>query len=528
MWFTHLFVPQAVALELKSREFKGAVSEMIAALRKADRVTDDALVRRDVLAREEQGSTWIGRGVAVPHAATPGVNQPLIAHGRSRAGVRFGGRPGMRAHQVFLVLGTPSSGPLHLRILARLASLLGSKEFRAGLDGCENAQQVMALVQAHARSDQTAVVVEEMPRVVAYPAGPEGIGLAAHASLLGCRTRLLGGRREEVEILASMRGINVEGQVKGFARFEWVGTDTAAGLDGADLVLVNPPVHRYREAAREMAGHLRDGQAVVLIPGGLGGALEFQQTLKACRSRRQVYIYESQMSVHRTEMKGPAQVAIRLIRSAVPVAGSPPYVLPEVLSLLNSALPYFSAGGSVFETGLGNSAAFFVPALVVLNAARVEERRKTFQLFRDGVSPSAARILEVLDAERVAVAEALGAEVLPALDWLRRHQGSTGKNLFQAVRTARAYHGVQAPERVDDPVVLDCLLCGLVPLVSLGEKVRVPIPVAASLIKIASAMTGRDLMAEGSTTTTMGLADLSAAQVRRLVETGQAATRDGE
>lgn len=521
MWFTHLLVPQAVGIRLKSREFKGAVSELIAAVKTTGRIVDDALAREDVFAREEQGSTWIGEGVAVPHAATQAVNQPLIAHGHSVHGVRFGAEERRDARHVFLVLGTPASGPLHLRILARLAKRLDSPDFRQQLDQCTAPREVMAVFQAHAESREETIVLEEMPRVAAYVSGPDGVGLAAHTAVLGCRVRVLGKTSGDVEVLGSMRGVNVDGEVKGFARFEWVGSDPKVGLEGADLILVAAPVHRYPAAARFFAPHLHDGQAVVLIPGRLGGALSFFQALRREGCQQQVYVCESQTSLYQTEMESPAQVTIGRIENDVPLSALPAFALPEVLSVLNSALPYFVTGHDVLRTGLNNPWTFLFPGLAVLNAAAIEERGGSFQLFREGITPATGAVLEAIDRERVAVAESLAIKVVAAYDWLRRIHGATGSNLFQALRSSGARFSMDEPRSFGDPVVLDCLAFGLVPLVAFAEKMGVPTPKVRALIEIASALLDRDLMKEGCNASAMGLEDVAPGGIRHFIETGR-------
>ncbi len=63
--------------------------------------------------------------------------------------------------------------------------------------------------------------------------------------------------------------------------------------------------------------------------------------------------------------------------------------------------------------------AIFHPALTLLNAGWIESTKGNFQFYIDGVTPSTARVLEVLDRERVTIAAALGIRATTALEWLK-------------------------------------------------------------------------------------------------------------
>ncbi len=79
-----------------------------------------------------------------------------------------------------------------------------------------------------------------------------------------------------------------------------------------------------------------------------------------------------------------------------------------MLEALRPAYPQFIDGVNVLHTGLDNMGAIFHPALTLLNAGRIESTNGDFQFYIEGVTPSVARVLEVLDRERVTVAAALG------------------------------------------------------------------------------------------------------------------------
>jgi len=375
-----------------------------------------------------------------------------------------------------------------------------------------------------------------MPRVAVFASSPQGIGLAAHAALLGCRVRLVGPESPEFVILSSMRGINVEGKVKGFARFDSVGSDPEAALSDADLVLGCPPVAQYPRLADNLGPHLREGQAVVLVPGRLGGALAFARRIRDRDPGKRLYVCETQYPLYACDMPSPAQVAIRRVNTGIPVSALPAYALPDVLSVLNSALPYFIAGGNVLETGLRNFFTFFIPVLATLNSPRLPGPRASGAKspadkspaskhpsirLRDLVDQPVVGVLEAVDRERIAVGSALGISLRPAWEALEETYAARGDSLLQTLLSARNFEEPLVTAGVTDPSVRDCAEFGLAPLVSLAAKLGVAAPTAAAILRVASVMFDEETPIEGCTVDTMGLADMEAGVIPAALETGR-------
>lgn len=93
----------------------------------------DAVVAA-ALARERQGTTGVGQGIAIPHAKSAEVSAPLVAFARSTEGVEWESMDGEPAHLVFLIaVPEEQAGDEHLRILATLSRALTKAEFRDAL-----------------------------------------------------------------------------------------------------------------------------------------------------------------------------------------------------------------------------------------------------------------------------------------------------------------------------------------------------------------------------------------------------------
>lgn len=109
---------------------KGALLETlaIAAAERSTAVDRQALLDR-LLARERQGSTGIGNGVAVPHAAVEGLDHMRCLLAQVPHGLDFGAVDGRPVRFVFLLLGPAAEVGLHLKLLARIARLVRDPAF---------------------------------------------------------------------------------------------------------------------------------------------------------------------------------------------------------------------------------------------------------------------------------------------------------------------------------------------------------------------------------------------------------------
>ena len=106
-------------------------------------------------------------------------------------------------------------------------------------------------------------------------AGLGGIALVANLGLLGYRLRLHDRDPARIANVRERGGLDVEGLAKGFAPLELVTDKLAPAVEGADVIIVVTGSHFHADVARDLAGVLRDGQSILLIQGGTGGALSW-------------------------------------------------------------------------------------------------------------------------------------------------------------------------------------------------------------------------------------------------------------
>jgi PTS system fructose-specific IIC component len=143
-----LLTPGAVVLGTPARTREQVISALTRAAASTGRVTDPDKVITAALAREEQRSTGVGNGVAIPHARTAGVTEPVLAFARlPEPGVTWadGEEPTRLA---FLIAVPEDSGKKHLKLLSKLARGLMKDDFRRDLLEADSAATITELVNA--------------------------------------------------------------------------------------------------------------------------------------------------------------------------------------------------------------------------------------------------------------------------------------------------------------------------------------------------------------------------------------------
>ncbi len=178
MKITQLITEETISLNLQANSKQEVIDELIHQLDQAGKLTDKNAFREAILQREEQSTTGIGEGIAIPHGKSRAVKTPAIAFGRSTEGVDYDTLDGEPAHLFFMIAASAGANNEHLQALSRLSTLLMDKAFRAKLLQATNKKQVLeAIDQKETELDQRSGQQEETNKsyILAVTACPTGI-----------------------------------------------------------------------------------------------------------------------------------------------------------------------------------------------------------------------------------------------------------------------------------------------------------------------------------------------------------------
>ncbi len=351
-------------------------------------------------------------------------------------------------------------------------------------------------------------------------AGNGGQAMAGHLALQGYVVSLWNRSEEKVRRINRRGGIQLEGHLREFASPELVTTSMEMAVTGARVIMVTVPASAHAEVARLMAPYLVDGQIVVLNPGRTGGAFEFKHALVRAGCDRDVVVAEASTFIYASRALEPGRCHVYGIKKKVPLAALPSSRTMEVLRAVKKAYPQFVPAENCLYTSFDNIGAIFHPLPTILNAGRIEDTGGAFEHYRQGITPSVGRVLEALDAERLAVARAYGVQARSCLEWMERTYGVKERSIVDAVKANHAYEGIKAPPDLNTRYIWEDVPYSLVPLVSLARVARVKTPVIEAAIKLASSLHGVDYWKTGRKAREMGISRMSVEDIQRFAVEG--------
>jgi nitrogen PTS system EIIA component len=137
---------EAILVDLRARDKKGVIEELVQPVARIARTDSEDLVRV-LMERERLGSTGIGGGVGIPHGKLKGLETLALGFGLSRKGVDFESMDGRPTHIFFLLLTPEHSTGLHLKLLARISRILKNDPFRERLMKSTDRDEVYDIIQ---------------------------------------------------------------------------------------------------------------------------------------------------------------------------------------------------------------------------------------------------------------------------------------------------------------------------------------------------------------------------------------------
>ena len=309
----------------------------------------------------------------------------------------------------------------------------------------------------------------------------------------------------------------------GIARPKVITSDLAVAVAGADVALVVLPTFAHAAVARALAeaGWPAD-KPIVLNPGHTGGALEFDRAFRSLRGYAPPIAQFSTLP-YVARKYSPDCVTVTGRARQVRVAA-----LPGGESALAAACELFPNSlvmSDVLGSDLANVNMVLHPPGAVLAAAWIEATDGAFTFYVEAMTDGVARTMRRLDDERRLVARAFGHE-LPNLVEEMKLIGTVEEAIADtedfrtAISTGEANKRIKAPESLAHRYYREDFGYGLLPFLELASIAGVAVPVAASLLTLAEALTGFDYRRSGRTAEAMGIAGMTRAQLERHVRAG--------
>lgn len=142
-----MFSKERVKFNLTSSTKMEVIEELIDILIQDGKILDREELKRAVLKREEEFSTGIGMGIAIPHGKSKAVKEASIAFGRSAEGIEYESMDDKPSHLFFLIAVPEESSDLHLRALSEISRKLMHADIREALLKCNSFEEFIKIFE---------------------------------------------------------------------------------------------------------------------------------------------------------------------------------------------------------------------------------------------------------------------------------------------------------------------------------------------------------------------------------------------
>ena len=176
MRITDLLNEKAIILQGKAKTKAEAIDQLVELMMENGNIKDKEAYKKVVLKREEEGTTGIGEGIAIPHGKTDAVTKPGLAAMVIPEGVDFDSLDGSPAKLLFLIAAPDTKDNVHLDVLSRLSTLLMDTEFRKALYDAKSPKEFLACIdKAEGEKLGEETTSNEQYEILAITSCPTGI-----------------------------------------------------------------------------------------------------------------------------------------------------------------------------------------------------------------------------------------------------------------------------------------------------------------------------------------------------------------
>ena len=212
MRITDLLDKRSISLDGAPKNKQEALDMAIDLMKGSDKINDQEVYRKQVYKREEEGTTGIGMGIAIPHGKCNAVDRPGLAAMVIKDGVDFDSLDGEPVHLLFLIAAPDTEDNIHLEVLSKLSMMLMDDNFTQSLKNASSVDEFMEIINKadEERPDlseqfggsEEAPAEEKQVKILAVTGCPTGI---AHTYMAA----------EGIEKAAKARGCFVKVETRG-------------------------------------------------------------------------------------------------------------------------------------------------------------------------------------------------------------------------------------------------------------------------------------------------------------------------
>ncbi len=285
MRITDLLDKKSISLDASPKSKNEALDQIIELMAESGKLSDIEAYKKQVYAREEESTTGIGEGIAIPHGKCSAVSKPGLAAMVVKDGVDFDSLDGEPVTLMFLIAAPDTKDNVHLDVLSKLSVMLMDEDFTKAL---RNAKTVDEFVEIIDKADDEKAGIDERlaksddtsngMKILAVTSCPTGI---AHTYMAA----------EGLEKAAEKAGVSIKIETRGSAGAK--NMLSAKEIEEADCIIIaadaQVPMERF-DGKKVIEAQVSDGinKADRLIERAISGNVPVYKAENAENSSAEV------------------------------------------------------------------------------------------------------------------------------------------------------------------------------------------------------------------------------------------------
>jgi len=365
--------------------------------------------------------------------------------------------------------------------------------------------------------------VTTVKNIAIFGAGGGGTSAAAHLTSMGSSIRLYSQDEASLAPLQEIGGISYTAPFgDGFAAIPVITSDAGEAMAGAELVMIVSPAHLHEKWVSAAAPHLTPEQILFVSPGHT--LLLIPRVLREHGIKNPVFC-ETATLPYLCRRIEPTKCRISRVSEFMVFGGFPGRETERMYDVVKAVYPSVQRFSNVLETVFPYGNAIHHPPTTLCNAGRIEATGGDFRHYYDGITPAVGRLIDAVDVERVAVADALGAKTMKFVELFYQMSYTTEAAretgiAYEALHQSEPDRWIMAPPSLDHRYFLEDVPYGHMIYSELGRLAGVATPTIDHIIRLASIALGRDLCADGMNLERMGLGGLGKDEFLHILENG--------
>lgn len=245
-----LLAPESICLNGAAADKKDVLNQMVDLMEKSGKVSDKENYLAAVFAREEEGTTGVGDGIAIPHGRCTGVNKPGLAAMVLPQGVEYEALDDEPVNLIFLIAAPEGAGNVHITILSKLSMMLMDDTFTGSLRKAKSVEEFLNIIDAaETEKDDADAAKEKAAAQTDLAADKEKDNQKLILAVTACPTGIAHTymAAESIEKAAKKKGYLVKVETRGSGGAKNVLTEEE--IEAADGIIVaadtNVPMDRF-------------------------------------------------------------------------------------------------------------------------------------------------------------------------------------------------------------------------------------------------------------------------------------------